>query len=95
MLKPLHDQFVVEEMEVKISGTTLILNKKIHPTQQGRVVAISDGYYENDNTNFLTLLPVVVGDVVVFPRDCGQNFELENKKLILLKKEHIIGILTD
>lgn len=94
MIRPILDQFVVKEVKTKISASPLILSQKTYPTQQGEVLAVSDGYYENEETNIKTPMPIKVGDIVVFPRQSGFEMEYENEKVIMLRKEHIIGILT-
>lgn len=91
-LTPILDQFVVEEMQQTLTQSTILLLKKSFPVQQGKVVAVSDGYYSSDEANQKTPPPVKVGDVVVFPKGSGYEFELApNKKRIMLKYEHILG----
>lgn len=93
--KPLNDQLVVKETEQTASKNTIIMLQKTHPFQQGVVVAVSDGYYAKPNDENLTQLPVTLGDTILFPMKSGYDFELEGEKYILLRREHILGILTD
>lgn len=96
-LKPLHDQFIIEEIETPLSDTKIVLSAKIHPTQQGKVIAVSDGYYRTEKSDTMIPLPVNVGDIVVFPRGCGINVDISNgakvKPIFMLKVEHILGII--
>jgi len=93
-LKPLHDQFIVEEMDVDdTSDRKIQLLQKTHPVQKGKVIAVSDGYYRRDNDEHMTELPVKVNDVVLFPSKSGFAYDSNNPKRILLKVQHILGIV--
>lgn len=95
MLKPIFNQFVVTEMEQTVNNKTIILMKKSHPIQQGKVVSVSDGYFEKDDSVTKIPLPVKEGDIVIFPKGAGVNFEEEKQKYILLMKEHVLAVVTE
>ena len=96
MFKPLHDQLLVEEVSNSAAGVgTIVLLHRTHHAQQGRVVAVSDGYYQNEETITQTPMPVTANTVILFPKGSGYGITIDKKSYIMLKREHILGIVSE
>lgn len=92
-IRPLGDRLVVEpqELETKTKGGILIPDTadKDKP-MRGKVVAIGGGKYYDGK---LQPLQVKVGDEVLFGKYAGTNVKLNEKELLVMREEDVMGVL--
>ncbi|MCX7682578.1 MAG: co-chaperone GroES [Anaerolineae bacterium] len=95
-IKPLGDRVVVEPLEeevVTFAGGQLVLpdTAKEKP-QQGKVLAVGPGRYDEDGKRIP--MEVKVGDTVVYAKYAGTSFKTKDgKELLFLKESDILAIL--
>ena len=96
-IKPLNDNIILEvEVHEKVkqldSGIIVMNNNQPQTSNQfGTVVAVGQGRLLNDGT--LIEPSVKIGDNVVFDSFAGTEIISDNKKYIIIKENHILGIL--
>lgn len=91
-IKPLADRVVVKVIETEEktkSGIVLPDTAKEKP-QQGDVVAVGPGRYENGNK-----IPMNVkkGDRVLFAKYAGTEVKLDGEEYLIMKESDILGII--
>lgn len=95
-LRPLNDRIVVkpsEGEETTASGLFLPETAKEKP-QQGEVLAVGPGRYDDEGENRIPL-DVKVGDVVLFAKYGGTEIKLDGEKLLILKESDILAIVEN
>jgi len=94
-IRPLSDRIVVEprEIETKTAGGIVIPDSadKDKPIQ-GTVIAIGTGKYIDGK---VTPLQVKVGDKVLFGKYSGTNVKLDDKELLVMREEDVMGVLEE
>ena len=93
-LKPLLDRVIVKpkkEEEVS-SGGILLPDSAKGDTLQGTVVAVGQGYRNNDGS--MTPLTLQEGDVVLYNKTSGTGITVEGSELIVLTEAGVIGVLN-
>lgn len=96
MLKPIHDQILVEEVANTVSSNrTIMLLQRTHSAHQARVVSVSDGYFETENDVEKIPVPVKVGDIILFSRGSGYPVTIDERQYLMVRREQILGILTE
>lgn len=93
-LQPLHDRVVVKRLEAEektASGIIIPDNAKEKP-QQGQVVAVGPGKYNEDGDRMA--MSVKVGDKVLFGKWSATDVKLNGEEVLLLKEDDIFAILT-
>ncbi|NMB02298.1 MAG: co-chaperone GroES [Firmicutes bacterium] len=91
-IKPLADRVVlkvVEAEEKTASGIVLPDTAKEKP-QQGKVLAVGPGKYENGN---LVPMNVKEGDTVLFSKYAGTEIKYQGEELLILKETDLLAIL--
>ena len=92
-VKPLGDRVLVELLEaeeVTKGGIVLPETAKEKP-QQAKVVSVGKGKVSDDGK---VIAPEVkVGDVVLFGKYSGAELKLDDRNLLMLKEEDILGIV--
>ncbi len=91
MIKPLGDRVVVEvieQEETTASGIVLPDTAKEKP-QEGRVVAVGKGRYENGQ---LIPLEVKEGDRVIFSKYAGTEVKIGDKEYLIMRESDILAI---
>lgn len=92
-IRPLSDRVVVEPrgIETKTAGGIVIPDTadKDKPIQ-GTVVAIGNGRYVDGK---LQPLQVKVGEKVLFGKYAGTNVKLDDKELLVMREEDIMGVV--
>lgn len=81
--------FVKEIEQENVVGGFVIPDSTNVDFTIGEVVSVSDGYYENGL--FITN-PLVVGDVIAFPKVAGTKVTLDGEKLIRVMINDIVAI---
>ena len=91
MIKPLGDRVVVEviEQEEKTAGGIVLPDTAKEKPQEGRVVAVGKGRYENGQ-----LIPMEVkeGDRVIFSKYAGTEVKVGDKEYLIMRESDILAI---
>ena len=93
-LRPLNDRIVVkphEGEETTASGLFLPETAKEKP-QQGEVLAVGPGRYDDEGENRVPL-DVKVGDIVLYAKYGGTEIKLDGEKLLILKESDVLAII--
>lgn len=93
-LRPLNDRVVVETVEqdtTTASGLVLPETAKEKP-QQGTVLAIGPGARDEDGNRMA--LDLEVGDTVLFAKYAGTEIKLDGKKVLIMKENDILGVVS-
>jgi chaperonin GroES len=92
-IKPLADRVVVEpksESEEKI-GSLYVPDTAKEKPQEGKVVAIGSGKYEDGK---LVPLEVKVGDKVLYGKYSGTEIKQGGKDYLIIRESDILGIVS-
>ncbi|GAB5492323.1 MAG: co-chaperone GroES [Phototrophicaceae bacterium] len=93
-LRPLNDRVVVETIEqdtTTASGLVLPETAKEKP-QQGTVLAVGPGARDEDGERMP--LDLEVGDTVLFAKYAGTEIKLDGKKVLIMKENDILGVVS-
>jgi chaperonin GroES len=93
-LKPLGDRVVVEPIEREertASGIYVPETAKEKP-QEGRVLAVGDGRWDEEGKRRLPL-DVAVGDRVLYAKYAGTEVKVDDKKYLILSEKDILAIV--
>ncbi len=92
-VKPLGDRVLVEvlDAEEKTKGGIVLPDTAKEKPQQAKVVAVGKGRVTDDGK--VILLEVKKGDIVLFGKYSGTELSLDEKTLLMLKEEDILGIV--
>lgn len=90
-LVPLGDRVVVrrEEAAEKTAGGIVLPDSAQDKPQRGEVVSIGDGHVKSDGSK--VALTVKEGDKVIFSPYGGEEIELGDEKLLLLRESDILA----
>lgn len=92
MIKPIGDRVVielVEKEETTASGIVLPDSAQEKP-QEGRVVAVGSGRYENGQK---IELEVNEGDNVIYSKFAGTEVEYEGKEYLIVRESDILAVI--
>ncbi len=88
---PLGDRVVVRraEAEARTAGGIVLPDSARDKPQRGEVVAIGDGHVKRDGTR----IPLTVreGDQVIFSSYAGDEIQIGDEKLLLLRESDILA----
>ena len=92
-VKPLGDRVLVEILDAEevTKGGIVIPGTAQEKPQQAKVVAVGKGKVSDDGKNIP--LQVKDGDVVLFGKYSGTELKLDDRNLLMLKEEDILGIV--
>ncbi|SFS90604.1 co-chaperone GroES [Marininema halotolerans] len=93
MIKPLGDRVVlqaIEKEEKTASGIVLPESAKEKP-QEGKVIAVGTGRYENGQKVALELKE---GDRVIFSKYAGTEVKVGEDELLILRESDILAIVN-
>jgi chaperonin GroES len=92
-LQPLHDHVVVlpTEAEAVTAGGILVPDTAKEKPMQGEVLAVGPGRHEQGQTVLMTVTP---GETVLFGRYAGTEVHLDGLRVLILREEDVLGILT-
>ena len=90
-VRPLDDRVVVEplEAEEKTSGGILLPDTAKQKPQRGRVLAVGPGKLRD--TGERSALAVAVGDEVIYGKYSGNDIEVDNKEVKILREGDILA----
>lgn len=92
-LKPLEDRIVVQALaaeQTTASGLVIPDTAKEKP-QEGKVVAVGPGRFENGNR---LPLDVQVGDVVIFSKYGGTEVKYNGEEFLILSARDVLAVLN-
>lgn len=91
-LKPLEDRIVVQALaaeQTTASGLVIPDTAKEKP-QEGKVVAVGPGRFENGNR---LPLDVQVGDVVIFSKYGGTEVKYNGEEFLILSARDVLAVV--
>jgi len=94
-LKPLGNRVVIEpteQEEVTAGGIVLPETAKEKP-QKGKILSVGPG--ERDEQGKYIPMDVKEGDNVLFAKYAGTEIKVEGKKLLIMKENDILAIVTE
>ena len=93
-LRPLADRVIVEPLdrEETTAGGILLPETAKEKPQEGKILAIGPGRWDEDGKNRVPL-EVAVGDVVIFAKYSGTEIKIGDKKLLILSEKDILAVL--
>ena len=92
-VRPLGDRILVELLEAEevTKGGIVLPDSAKEKPQQAKVVAAGKGRVSDDGK---TITPEVKkGDVVLFGKYSGTELKIDERSLLMLKEEDILGIV--
>jgi len=92
-LKPLEDRIVVQALaaeQTTASGLVIPDTAKEKP-QEGKVVAVGPGRFENGNR---LPLDVSVGDVVIFSKYGGTEVKYNGEEFLILSARDVLAVVN-
>ena len=90
-LKPLGDRIAVKYVEVEEkteSGIVLPDTAKKEKPQQGEVVAVGNGCYDDEEE-----IEIGMGDMVVFDKFSGTEVTVDGEDFIIVSLEDVLAVL--
>ena len=90
--RPLHDRVLIERIEEEVTSCGIVIpdNAKEKPSR-GKVLAVGEGKCHPDGKT--TPLCIKKGDIVLFGKYAGTEVKVEDKDLLVMREEDIMGIL--
>ncbi len=95
-LRPLADRVIVEplEKEETTSGGILLPETAKEKPQEGRILAVGPGRWDEDGKKRLPL-EVSVNDRIIFAKYSGTEIKLGDKRLLILGEKDILAVLEN
>ena len=92
-IRPLGDRVLVEVLEAEevTKGGIVLPDTAKEKPQQAKVVSVGKGKFSEDGKQLA--LEVKQGDIVLFGKYSGQELKMDDKNLLMLKEEDILGIV--
>jgi chaperonin GroES len=93
-ITPLGDRVLVKplEKESETSSGLLLPETAKEKPQEGEVMAVGKGKYDEDGENRIPL-DVEVGHRVIFAKYAGTEVKLDGEKMLIMKESDILGIV--
>lgn len=92
-VQPLGDRVVVEREEAKgtTAGGIVLPDTAKDKPQKGKIVAVGDGRITKEGKR--KALQVKVGDTVIFTSYAGDEFKLDDQKVLLMREDDILAVV--
>ena len=91
---PLHDRVLVKPViEDKTESGIFLPDTADKKSQEGEVVAVDPGRWNEDNTKRVAL-EVKVGDRVMYAKYAGSEFKLDNIEHLILAEKDILAVVN-
>lgn len=93
-VKPLGDRVLVEVLEAEetTKGGIVLPDTAKEKPQQGKVISAGKGKVGDDGK--VIPLEVKEGDIVLYGKYSGTELKLDDRNLLMLKEEDILGIVA-
>ena len=93
MLQPLYGNVLLEKQkEESKTATGIILKEEKEKPSLGKVLAVGIGHLENGK---IIPLKVKEGDLVVFKKYSGTEFNYEKKDYLIVNEKDILAVVKD
>ena len=91
-IKPLGDRVLIEVLdeEIQKQGSLYIPDTAQEKPQEGKVVAVGNGRYEDGK---LVPLDVKNGDVVLYGKYSGTDIKHDGKEYLIVRESDILAII--
>lgn len=91
-IRPLYDRVLVQRLneEEKTKGGIIIPDSAKEKPQEGKVVAVGSGRYEDGK---LVPLQVKVGEKILFSKYSGNEIKIDGQEHLIMKEDEILGVL--
>ena len=91
-IRPLGDRILIKRIqeEEKTKGGIIIPDTAKEKPQEGKVVAVGRGKYEDGK---LVAPDVKAGDKILFGKYSGSEVKLDGEEHIVLREDDILGVL--
>jgi chaperonin GroES len=91
-IRPLHDRIIVKriDLEEKTPGGLIIPDTAKEKPQEGKVIAIGPGKYEDGK---LIAVDVKLGDKVLFGKYSGAEIKLNGEEHLIVREDDILGVI--
>jgi len=91
---PLRDRVVVERVPLEVrKGLIWLPETSQQKPQMGIILAVGDGYI--DEKGECVPLRVRPGQKILFGKYTGTDIILDNKELVIMREEDVLGIVED
>jgi len=92
-IRPLADRVLVEVLDAEdvTKGGIVLPDTAKEKPQEAKVVAVGKGKVGDDGK--AVSLEVKAGDVILFGKYSGTELKIDDKNLLMLKEEDILGIV--
>jgi chaperonin GroES len=93
-VRPLGDRVLVEvlEAEEKTKGGIVLPDTAKEKPQQGKVISVGKGKVTDEGK--VVSLEVKEGDTVLYGKYSGTELKIDDRNLLMLKEEDILGIVA-
>ena len=93
-MRPLADRVIVEplEGEEKTSGGILLPETAKEKPQEGMVVAVGPGRWDEDGKKRVEM-EVALNDKIVFSRYSGSEVKIDDKKYLIMSEKDILAVI--
>lgn len=81
-----------DEIEKETPNGLIIPNTVIQQKLKGKVISVSEGYYDDKTGNFIKSI-VKNNDNVFYKKDVGIEVEIDSNKYLIVKEYDILSIL--
>jgi chaperonin GroES len=92
-IRPLQDRILIKRLEgeTKTAGGIIIPDNAKEKPQEGEVVAVGEGAYNEDGDRIKP--DVKAGDRVLFGKWSGTEVKVDGEELLIMKESDILGIV--
>ena len=92
-IRPLQDRVIVKriEEEAKTSGGLFIPDTAKEKPQEGKVIAVGKGKFNDDGV--IIPLDVKVNDRVLFGKYSGSEINVDGEEHLIMREEDILGVI--
>ncbi|MBN2434217.1 MAG: co-chaperone GroES [Spirochaetes bacterium] len=92
-IRPLGDRVLIEvvEEDVQKQGVLYIPDSAKEKPQQGKVVAVGNGKYENGS---LVQMEVKEGDLVLYGKYAGTEIKQDGKEYLIVRESDILAVIS-
>lgn len=92
MYQPVQDRVVIQPLQAfQSAGGIIFSDNSVPKSVEGMVVAVGPG--KANKKGFMVPMEVAVGEKVLFERGQGDEVTIDGKTMLVVKQEHIMGII--
>ena len=98
MLKPLHNNVIIEPLEIEkktTSGIILTGDSAEPKHSEGTVIAVGPGIPGNNTEGIFDPMPVEVGDRIIYGGYSQNKIDHDGKELVIIRVTDILAIVEE